>query len=128
MTGAAERAGQLPVTAELSLYPLSDQYLPAVVTFIRVLQRFAPPAAPAPGDGVNSTADADKPGPPRLSALTVNQLSTQISGALAVVQQAIAEALAEVDAAGYRVSLNIKLLNTELDLNAPVDLQGALDH
>lgn len=114
-TGAAgDGAGALRVTAELSLYPLSDRYLPAVAEFIRVLERFAP-AEPA-------AAPAE-----RLSALRVNQMSTQLSGPLPLVQQAIAAALTEVDAAGYRVALNIKLLNGELPLHDAVDLNAARD-
>jgi len=110
--------GELRVTAELSLYPLNDAYLSAVVTFIRALERFGPEQR-AGGAG-EDPAD-------RLTALRVNQMSTQLSGALPVVQRAIAAALAEVDRAGYRVALNVKLLNSELDLSAPVDLDAALD-
>jgi uncharacterized protein YqgV (UPF0045/DUF77 family) len=80
------------VTAELSLYPLQDGYLPRIETLIRVL-RAAPRVETA-----------------------VNQMSTQLRGELADVMAALEAALADAFADGAPQALVVKLLNADLPI------------
>jgi len=84
------------ITAELSLYPMHEQFLPRIETFIRSLHN-------APGLEV-----------------TVNQMSTQLRGELEAVTQAVERALASSFEAGGPQVLVAKFLNADLPiLEAP---------
>ena len=98
----------MQVTVELSLYPLDKDYLPAVVAFIKSLQQ-SQQSAPA-GQGIEE--------------IVVNQMSTQLRGDLAAVQQAITQALLRANEHGLTFSLVVKYLNTELPLSHAVDLDA----
>lgn len=98
----------MKLTAELSLYPIDNNYLPAVVAFIDALHD----ARTGPDSG-------------GIDELVVNQMSTQLCGDAAAVHGAIAAALARVAEAGYKVSLVAKYLTTALPLRTDVDLDSA---
>lgn len=86
------------ITAELSLYPLQDDYIPAVQTFIRALRA---------GGRVE---------------LRSNQLSTQLNGELDDVLGALRGALEASFSAGSPQSLVAKFVNADLPLDEAPDL------
>jgi uncharacterized protein YqgV (UPF0045/DUF77 family) len=86
------------ITAEVSLYPLQDQFLPRIETFIRTIDR-------APGLEV-----------------TVNQMSTQFRGELEDVTRAVEQALASSFQAGGPQVLVAKFLNADLPIRQAPDL------
>lgn len=86
------------ITAEISLYPLHDNHIPAVQSFIRTIREM-----------------------PRLD-LTVNQMSTQLTGELGDVSRAIEKALEHSFRAGRPQALLAKYLNADLPLDEPPDL------
>ena len=80
------------ITAEVSLYPLQDQFLPRIETFIRTIH-----------------------GTPGLE-VTVNQMSTQLRGELEDVTRAVEQALASSFQAGGPQVLVAKFLNADLPI------------
>ena len=86
------------ITAELSLYPLRDDYIPAVQTFIHAIS-----------------------GMPELE-IRVNQMSTQLTGELADVCRAVETALQGTFENGGPQALVAKFLNADLPLDEPPDL------
>ena len=86
------------ITAEISLYPLRDDYIPAVQAFIHVIQDMA---------GLE---------------VRVNQMSTQITGELGDVCRAVETALARSFESGGSQALVAKFLNADLPLDEPPDL------
>ncbi len=86
------------ITAEVSLYPLQDQFLPRIETFIRTIDR-------APGLEV-----------------IVNQMSTQFRGELKDVTKAVEQALASSFQAGGPQVLVAKFLNADLPIGEAPDL------
>ncbi len=80
------------ISAEISLDPLQDQFLPRIETFIRTIHG-------APGLEV-----------------TVNQMSTQLSGELEDVTRAVEQALASSFQAGGPQVLVAKFLNADLPI------------
>jgi uncharacterized protein YqgV (UPF0045/DUF77 family) len=94
----------MQVTVEMSIYPLAEEYLPAVVSFIRALEA----SRQQPGAGIEE--------------LVVNQLSTQLRGELGAVQRAINDAMTVVHEQDVRFALVVKYLNGGLPLADAVDL------
>ena len=86
------------ITAELSLYPLSDDPIPTIVAFIESLT-----------DG-------------RDVELVVNQMSTQLRGELDVVVACVNDALRQSFASGRSQALVAKFLNADLPIAEPPDL------
>ncbi|MCZ0953591.1 MAG: YkoF family thiamine/hydroxymethylpyrimidine-binding protein [Rhodospirillaceae bacterium] len=86
------------ITAELSLYPLRDDYVPAVQSFIHIVQ--------------------DMPG----LRVRVNQMSTQLTGELGDVCRAVETALQRSFESGGPQALVVKFLNADLPLDEPPDL------
>jgi len=86
------------ITAEISLYPLQDEFLPPIQSFVRAIQ--------------------DSPG----LEVTVNQMSTQLSGELHDVSQALERALEASFLSGKPQALVAKFLNADLPITEPPDL------
>ena len=86
------------ITAELSLYPLRDDYIPAVQSFVHA---------------VHDTPDLE---------IRVNQMSTQLTGELADVCRAVESALQRSFENGGPQTLVAKFLNADLPLDEPPDL------
>ena len=86
------------ITAELSLYPLRDDYIPAVQSFVHSVQ---------------DTPDLE---------IRVNQMSTQLTGELADVCRAVETALRHSFENGGPQALVAKFLNADLPLDEPPDL------
>jgi uncharacterized protein YqgV (UPF0045/DUF77 family) len=89
------------VTVELSLYPLHDEPIPAILAFINGLDE----------DG-------------RLE-IVVNQMSTQLRGDLGDVMPCVHAALQRAFASGKPQVLVAKFLNSDLPIGVPPDLDGA---
>lgn len=89
------------VTAELSLYPLRDDPIPAILAFIGRLAE-----------------DADV-------EITVNQMSTQLRGELDAVLRCVHGALRRSFAEGGAQVLVAKFLNSDLPIAELPDLDGA---
>lgn len=85
------------ITAKISLYPLRDDYIPAVQSFIHVLH--------------------DRPG----IDVRVNRMSTQFAGELRDVCRAVARTLEESFESGNPQALAAKCLNADLPLDEPPD-------
>ena len=86
------------ITAEISLYPLQEDFRPTIQSFIRTVQ-----------------------GSPGLQ-VTVNQMSTQLSGELHDVSRALEQALEEAFGEGGPQVLVAKFLNAELPIDEAPDL------
>ena len=86
------------ITAELSLYPLRDDYISTIQTFIHVIQDM-----------------------PDLQ-IRVNQMSTQLSGELGDVCRAVETGLQRSFENGGPQALVVKYLNVDLPLDEPPDL------
>ena len=86
------------ITAELSLYPLRDDYISTIQTFIHVIQDM-----------------------PDLQ-IRVNQMSTQLSGELGDVCRAVETGLQRSFENGGLQALVVKFLNVDLPLDEPPDL------
>lgn len=86
------------ITAELSLYPLQDDYIPPILAFIRALEA---------GGRIEVRS---------------NQLSTQLSGELGDVMAAVHGALEASFAAGGGQALVAKFVNADLPLDEAPDL------
>lgn len=82
----------MKITAEISLYPLRDDYLPKIEAFIRNVRR-------TPG-----------------LEIAINQMSTQIRGELAVLMPALQHALEASFADGAPEVLVAKFLNADLPI------------
>ncbi len=80
------------ITAEVSLYPMQEQFLPRIETFIRSIRH-------APGLEV-----------------TVNQMSTQLRGELEDVVRAVERALTSTFQVGSPQVLVAKFLNADLPI------------
>ena len=81
----------MQVSAELSLYPLTADYEPPIIAFIRRLR--------------------DQPG----ITVATNPLSTQVTGEYAAVMAAITAASEPTMAAEHSCSLVVKLLNVGIE-------------
>lgn len=86
------------ITAELSLYPLQDEFIAPIQTFIRAL-------------GAGGRVEVHS-----------NQLSTQLRGELDDVLAAVHGALEASFEAGGAQALVAKFLNADLPLDEPPDL------
>jgi uncharacterized protein YqgV (UPF0045/DUF77 family) len=86
------------ITAELSLYPLSEDPIPKIVAFIESL-----------------AADRDV-------ELVVNQMSTQLCGELDAVVACVSDALRRSFSTESSQVLVAKFLNAELPITDPPDL------
>lgn len=86
------------ITAELSLYPLREDFIAPIQRFIRVLEA---------GGRIEVRS---------------NQLSTQLRGELDDVMAAVRDALEASFAAGGSQALVAKFLNADLPLDEPPDL------
>ena len=86
------------ITAELSLYPLRNDYISAVQSFIQVIQDM-----------------------PDLQ-IRVNQMSTQLTGELSDVCRAVETGLQRSFESGEPQALVVKFLNADLPLDEPPDL------
>lgn len=90
------------ITAEISLYPLREEFLPTIQSFVRAIQ--------------------DSPG----LEVTVNQMSTQLSGELRDVSRALEQALEESFGEGGAQVLVAKFLNADLPIDEAPDLGSAV--
>ena len=86
------------ITAELSLYPLRNDYIPKILSFLRTLREM-----------------------PGIEVLT-NQMSTQIRGELTEVMPAIAVATERAFEDGGAEALVIKVLNADLPIAEAPDI------
>jgi len=86
------------ITAEISLYPLREEFLSPIQSFIRDLQEFS------------------------ALEITVNQMSTQLVGELHDVSQALEKALEMSFRTGGSQVLVAKFLNADLPLDVAPDL------
>lgn len=86
------------ITAEISLYPLRDDYISSVQSFVHVLR--------------------DQPG----IEVRVNQMSTQLTGELRDVSRAVERTLERSFQSGGPQALVAKFLNADLPLDEPPDL------
>ena len=89
------------ITTELSLYPLSDDPIPTILTFI---------------DRLDENGQLE---------MTVNQMSTQIRGELEDVMQCVHAALQRSFESGQAQVLVAKFLNSDLPIGEPPDLDVA---
>lgn len=87
------------ITAEISLYPLANEYLPVIEAFI-----------------------ADVAAHDELEVV-VNQLSTQVRGELDDVMSAVRAAMARSFASGDGQALVVKFLNADLPIAEPPELE-----
>lgn len=88
----------MQVSADLSLYPLTEEYEPIIIDYIRRLR--------------------EQPG----IRLATNPLTTQITGSYADVMQALAVAGEPTFSAGVSCSLVIKLLNVGIEPGRAVEV------
>ena len=88
----------MKIVAELSLYPLSDAPVPAIVDFIHTLNRQA---------GVEAVS---------------NQMSTQLRGEFEAVTGAINACMRKAMAENDKMVLVVKYLNSDLDITCPPSL------
>jgi uncharacterized protein YqgV (UPF0045/DUF77 family) len=80
------------ITVDISMYPLADDYKPAIKSFIRRLREFA---------GLT---------------LVTNQLSTQVNGAYDAVTSAINACMRESMEQQNKVVFVVKYLSADLDI------------
>ena len=83
------------ITAEISLYPMQERFVPRIMTFIHAIRN---------ARGLD---------------VSVNQMSTQISGELADVTRALHQALELSFSAGGSQVLVAKFLNADLPIGEP---------
>ncbi len=88
------------ITAELSLYPLSEDPIPTILAFI---------------DGLDENDQLE---------MTVNQMSTQIRGELEDVLRCVHDALQRSFVSGKPQVLVAKFLNSDLPICEPPDLES----
>ena len=89
------------ITAELSLYPLTENYLATIESLIRDLE---------------GAEDLE---------IVVNQMSTQLRGELGAIMTALEAALGRSFADGRPEVLVAKFLNADLPIGEPPDRAGA---
>ncbi|HSG65326.1 MAG TPA: hypothetical protein VLD39_10010 [Gammaproteobacteria bacterium] len=89
------------ISVELSLYPLRDDPIPAILAFI---------------DGLVSGDDVE---------VVVNQMSTQLRGELNAVMRCVHGALERSFASAGPQVLVAKFLNSDLPIGTPPDLDDA---
>lgn len=89
------------ITAEISLYPLADDFTPAITGFILRLR-----------------------GEPGLEVIT-NQLSTQVRGEFAAVTGALQRCMEATMAAGGPLVFVVKYVNADLPIATPPRLEPA---
>ena len=82
------------IVADISMYPLTPDYIPAIIAFIKSLN--------------------DRDG---LEVVT-NQLSTQLKGPHDMVTGAISDGMKEVMAGPDKVVFAVKYLNADLDIKS----------
>ncbi len=86
------------ITADMSMYPLADEYKPAIISFIKELREV---------DGLE---------------VVTNQLSTQMRGEFDIVTGAINRCLKKSMVAQGKLVLVVKYLNADLDIAVAPDL------
>ena len=86
------------ITAEMSMYPLADEYKPTIIAFIKELQMV---------DGLE---------------VVTNQLSTQLRGEFDVVTAAINSCLKQSMAHQDKLVLVVKYLSADLDISVAPSL------
>lgn len=86
------------ITAEMSMYPLVDEYKPTIISFIKELQKI---------EGLE---------------LVTNQLSTQMRGEFDVVTSAINECFRKSMAEQKKLVLVVKYLSADLNISVVPDL------
>ncbi len=86
------------IVADISMYPLAEDYKAAIIAFIKALD--------------------DRPGLQRVT----NQLSTQLRGSFDDVTDAIAEGMKTVMSGPDKVIFAVKYLNADLEIARPPDL------
>jgi uncharacterized protein YqgV (UPF0045/DUF77 family) len=86
------------ITADMSMYPLADEYKPAIISFIKELREV---------DGLE---------------VVTNQLSTQMRGEFDVVTNAINSCLKQSMVEQGKLVLVVKYLNADLDIAVAPDL------
>ena len=87
------------ITAEMSMYPLADEYKPTIISFIKELRKV---------EGLE---------------LVTNQLSTQIRGEFDVVTSTINECFRQSMAEQETLVLVVKYLSADVDISAVPDLE-----
>jgi len=86
------------ITADMSLYPIADDYLPVILAFIKEMEGI---------DGLT---------------VVTNQLSTQINGEFEVVTGAVQQCLKRsMEECGKQI-LVVKYLSADIDIASPPDL------
>ena len=88
------------ITADISLYPLADNFTPAIVDFIHRLRR-----------------------EPGLEIVT-NQLSTQLRGDFAAVTGALHRCMAGTMASGAPLVFVVKYINADLPIASAPSIDG----
>jgi uncharacterized protein YqgV (UPF0045/DUF77 family) len=86
------------ITADMSMYPLADEYKPAIISFIKELRSV---------DGLE---------------VVTNQLSTQMRGEFDVVTGAINRCLKQSMVEQGKLVLVVKYLSADLDIAVAPDL------
>ncbi|MFT4591682.1 MAG: hypothetical protein ACI80M_001002 [Gammaproteobacteria bacterium] len=86
------------ITAEMSMYPLADEYKPTIISFIKELRKV---------EGLE---------------LVTNQLSTQMRGEFDVVTSAVNECFRKSMAEQETLVLVVKYLSADLDISVAPDL------
>ncbi len=87
------------ITAEMSMYPLADEYKPTIIAFIKELQTI---------DGLE---------------VVINQLSTQLRGEFDVVTAAISNCLKQSMEHQDKLVLVVKYLSADLDISVAPTLE-----
>jgi uncharacterized protein YqgV (UPF0045/DUF77 family) len=88
----------MQITAEITMYPLKEDYRPNIIEFIKKL---------ASNDGIT---------------IVTNQMSTQLSGEFDAVTAAVQACMREAMTTSSRVVFVAKYLNTGLDIARVPDL------
>ena len=83
----------MKITVDISLYPLDQDYIPPIKTFIRRLREF---------EGLE---------------IVTNQLSTQLRGEYQLVTSALNAAMEETMKSGPKTVFVTKFLNSDLDIS-----------
>ena len=87
------------IVADISMYPLTPEYVPAIIAFIKSLNE---------RDGLE---------------IVTNQLSTHLKGPHDIVTAAISDGMKEVMAGPDKVVFAVKYLNADLDIKSLPDLE-----
>jgi len=86
------------ITVDISMYPLAEDYKPAIKKFIHTLRTFA---------GLQ---------------IVTNQLSTQVNGDFDDVNAALTQCMREVMQAPQKVVFVARYVNSDLDVSSAPDL------